>query len=62
MVFVDGKPGPSKKHVIKGEAEKEAERLARHENGPVFLLEAIGFCAVQEAPLKWNRLDWVSSS
>ena len=58
MLFVDGKSEPSKKHFSKEDAEQEAERLTRKEKCPVFLLEAVSVCEMQEAPLKWNRLDW----
>lgn len=62
MLFVDGQSQLSKKHFDKDGAEQEAERLAREQGSPVFLLESVSVCELQEAPIKWNRVDWVSSS
>ena len=54
MVWVEGKPSPTMRHDTKFAAAQEAERLARRENLPVFLMEAISYCA--QGPIVWTAV------
>ena len=47
--------GQHHKHYSLEEAEAEAERLARKEQGKtVYLFECVGKCRVKEMPVRWE--------
>ncbi len=54
--YVEGTGGGQhKKHYSLEEAQTEAERLARKEQGKtVYLFECVGKCTVDETPVRWE--------
>ena len=57
MCFVEGKASPVKKHFTMPEAHEEAERLARKEGKPVYVLLACEVCEIAEAPVQWRDIE-----
>ena len=54
MLYVEGKNSPAKKHFSIEEARIEAERLARKEKKPVYVLLTREMCEIAEAPVLWQ--------
>ena len=57
MVYVEGKSGPTKKHLTLDDARLEAERLCRMPDNRgrlVYVLECTSFCAIEEPPVVWK--------
>ncbi len=53
----NGGGAPQKRHETKESALTEAARLARQENAPYFVLEAIGIVAPVEIPVDFTAID-----
>ncbi len=60
VCFVEGTDGGRHyRHYSFEEAQIEAERLARKEQGKtVYLLECIGKCKVKQMPVNWEVPEW----
>lgn len=50
----------TKWHENFGEAKQEAVRLCRHERVQFYVVKEVGYCFVEESPIKWRDTDEVS--
>ena len=57
MLYAEGKGAPTKKHFTVLEAHEEAERLARKEEKPVYVLLAWKVCEITKAPVQWFDIE-----
>ena len=54
MCWVSGTEGTHKRYEVRVDAMVEAQRLARREHKPVYLLESIDCVRVAYSPLVWD--------
>lgn len=48
MVFAEGGQAPNKQHFVRAEAEAEAQRLAKKNGRPAYVLESLGGYEIPE--------------
>ena len=56
MVWVEGTEGTRKRYEVMGDAEVEAERLAKQTGKLVYLLQSVKFCQVPARPVEWGDI------